>query len=254
MIIGSLLTGGMVFAAVVVATGCLALYELFALVKKDIKRQSGIPAVIGGMVVLVASYLVFSGVLAQEWLLTGLLVIICLLICSLFFDNKLSVAHQVFGLVYVILPLVLALNLVFPSATGYNYTHKVLLGVLILIWLNDTGAYITGISAGRHPLFSRISPKKTWEGVAGGAFFTLSAAFFMSSIMDILQTSEWVFIGIIVSVLGVTGDLFESMLKRNAGVKDSGNLIPGHGGVLDRIDSLLFVIPVVFVYLKISNF
>ena len=254
MIIGSLLTGGLAFAVVVVATGCLALYELFTLGKNDIDRQAVIPVIIGGVVVLVAAYLVFSGVLPQEWLLTGLLVIICLLACSLFYDKKLYVAHQLFGLVYVILPLVLALNLVFPSVTGYNYTHKVLLGVLILIWLNDTGAYITGISAGRHPLFRRISPKKTWEGVAGGTFFTLAAAFFMKSIMDILQTSDWILIGIIVSVFGVTGDLFESMLKRNAGVKDSGNIIPGHGGVLDRIDSLLFVIPVVFVYLKISNF
>lgn len=150
---------------------------------------------------------------------------------------------------YVAIPLAILNFIVFPEVTSHLYTHRILLGILIMVWINDTGAYVTGMTLGQHKLFPSISPKKTWEGWAGGALFTLIPAFWMHRIMGLFTVRDWIVIAGIVCVFGVFGDLIESLFKRNAGIKDSGNLIPGHGGVLDRFDSLLFVVPVTFVYL-----
>lgn len=134
-------------------------------------------------------------------------------------------------------------------------TNHLILAIFILIWLNDTGAFITGCSLGKHKLFPRLSPKKTWEGFTGGIIFSIAAGI----IFSILSTngyfglsnnlSLWIGIAITVSVFATWGDLMESMLKRSLQIKDSGNIMPGHGGILDRIDSLLFVMPACAIYL-----
>jgi len=105
------------------------------------------------------------------------------------------------------------------------------------------------MTLGRHKLFPRISPKKSWEGLVGGTLLTLLAAIWMDRVMAILEISDWVILALVVSVFGIFGDLTESLIKRNASAKDSGILIPGHGGILDRFDSLLFVLPAAFIYL-----
>lgn len=147
--------------------------------------------------------------------------------------------YSVFSLVYVALPLFLI------SFIGASW-HIVLL-TFIIIWLNDTGAYLAGSAFGKTKLCERLSPKKTWEGFWGG--FILSAVAGGIGLYLLDPTATWaiacigVVYGMIVSVFGTFGDLFESLIKRRLGVKDSGNLIPGHGGILDRIDSLLAVAP-----------
>ena len=144
------------------------------------------------------------------------------------------------------------------SAYGYSETGTLLnhpfgefspglvLSVIILLWVNDTGAYLVGITAGKHPLFERISPKKSWEGFFGGLAFTLLAALFMPAIFGVTGRIGWVLIALAVVAGGTFGDLVESLIKRNAGVKDSGRAIPGHGGFLDRFDSILFAWPLMF--------
>ena len=127
------------------------------------------------------------------------------------------------------------------------------MGILTLVWINDTAAYVTGSTRGKHKLFPRISPKKSWEGLLGGTLFTFIAALWMNRLMGTLSVSHWLFLAAIVSVFGVYGDLVESFIKRNADKKDSGSLIPGHGGVLDRIDSILFVMPASVIYLVFST-
>ncbi len=139
-----------------------------------------------------------------------------------------------------------------------DYNPKIILGLFILIWTNDTFAYLVGKSMGKHKLFERVSPKKTIEGFLGGMLFAAFAGFLISKLY-IQPTPEfsnksiliWTIIAIIVSIFGTIGDLIESKFKRIAGVKDSGSIMPGHGGILDRLDSVIFVAPIIFLFYQI---
>jgi phosphatidate cytidylyltransferase len=176
--------------------------------------------------------------------------------CFVFlFDNKnLSVdsfSKYVYLLGYIIFPFIIMTKIPF-GVNGYN--PKIFIGIFILIWVNDTFAYIVGKSIGRHKLFERISPKKTIEGFLGGLLFSIIAGFLISKYY--LEGSDynryiWLGFSLIVSVFGTIGDLIESKFKRIAGVKDSGKIMPGHGGVLDRLDSVIFVAPFVFLFYQI---
>ena len=151
-----------------------------------------------------------------------------------------------------------ALPLAMLNALIAKFSPQLALAVFIFIWLYDTGAFLVGCAIGKHRLFERISPKKSWEGVAGGAVFVIAFAIAISCVPALnaffnprsLSIDTWIVMGITAVVAATLGDLFESLLKRTAGVKDSGNIIPGHGGILDRIDSLLFVAPAIFVVLE----
>jgi len=132
----------------------------------------------------------------------------------------------------------------------YRWGGYTVISVLSIIWICDTAAYHTGVAVGRHKLFPRVSPNKTWEGaVAGFVAAILSALGAQALVLDYLGAGDAVVLGCIVGIFGQAGDLFESALKRDAGVKDSSNLLPGHGGVLDRFDSLLFAAPLVYIYI-----
>jgi phosphatidate cytidylyltransferase len=136
----------------------------------------------------------------------------------------------------------------------YNneFTPLLLLGSLILIWVNDSAAYLVGKNFGKQKLFPSISPKKTVEGFLGGLLFACIASYFIASLTGTLKFNSWLILAIIVSVLGTFGDLIESKFKRQAGVKDSGIIMPGHGGLLDRLDSLIFTAPFIYLFLRIS--
>ena len=125
--------------------------------------------------------------------------------------------------------------------------------VFILIWLNDSFAYLIGKNLGKHKLLERISPNKTIEGFMGGMLFTFIASFILTHQFTSLTQTQWLVIAGIVSIFGVLGDLIESMFKRQAGVKDSSNFIPGHGGFLDRFDSVIFAAPFIFIYLQLVH-
>ena len=153
-----------------------------------------------------------------------------------------SWANSCFTICYVAVPLtMLALIL-------HTYGMLIALFMFVCIWLNDTGAYLVGCTIGKHRLFERISPKKSWEGFFGGMAFCIAAGSFAHLLIGGSQ-AVWIPFAIVVSVFSTWGDLVESLIKRTAGVKDSGNIMPGHGGVLDRIDSLLFVAPAILAYL-----
>jgi len=180
--------------------------------------------------------------------------------CILFlFENKnqeiSSLSKYLYLLGYITLPFVFITKISF----GVNdYNPKIIIGLFILIWTNDTFAYIVGKSLGKHKLFEKISPKKTIEGFFGGLIFAIFAGYLISSylIKPSAQFSDksiliWMVIAAIVGVIGTIGDLIESKFKRVAGVKDSGKIMPGHGGVLDRLDSVIFVAPFIFLFYKI---
>jgi phosphatidate cytidylyltransferase len=163
-----------------------------------------------------------------------------------------NIAVTIFGIIYLAIPLSLINFLVFPEIlNGNDYTPKLLIATFSLIWIYDSGAYLVGVSIGRHRLFERISPKKSWEGAIGGTLIAITASFFISNFIPEVKQFHWVAISILTVVSATFGDLTESMFKRYFGIKDSGNILPGHGGVLDRFDSLFFAVPVVLAYLKL---
>ena len=133
-----------------------------------------------------------------------------------------------------------------------QFAKLLIMGVFVLIWVNDSFAYLVGKTIGRHKLFSKISPKKTIEGSLGGLIFALVAAYGISLYEPIITMQQWMILAIVIVVMGNLGDLLESKFKRVAGVKDSGAILPGHGGILDRLDSLVFAAP--FAYLTLIIF
>lgn len=133
-----------------------------------------------------------------------------------------------------------------------EFTPLLLLGGFILVWVNDTAAYLVGKNFGKQKLFPSISPKKTVEGFLGGLFFACVSSYFIAEYTETLGSTKWLILAIIVSVLGTFGDLIESKFKRQAGVKDSGVIMPGHGGLLDRLDSIIFAAPFIYLFLRIS--
>nr|WP_315224343.1 phosphatidate cytidylyltransferase [uncultured Flavobacterium sp.] len=174
------------------------------------------------------------------------------------FDESQSISKlskYIYLIGYITLPFIFITKISFGIK---NYNPKIIIGLFVLIWTNDTFAYLVGKSIGKHKLFERISPKKTIEGFFGGVIFAALAGFLISkfyirpnpefSNMSILI---WTIIALIVSVFGTIGDLVESKFKRVAGVKDSGSIMPGHGGVLDRLDSVIFVAPIIYLFYQI---
>lgn len=151
--------------------------------------------------------------------------------------------------IYAAIPFAM-LNLIaaYGNCNGeYNYVLP--LAIFIFLWSNDTGAYCFGCTLGRHKMFKRISPKKSWEGFAGGACTAILAGYVMSLFFDTLNTWQWLAMAAIVVIAGTLGDLIESCMKREMEIKDSGNILPGHGGILDRFDSAMLAIPCVVIFL-----
>lgn len=152
---------------------------------------------------------------------------------------------------YIIIPFLLIIKL--PAING-EYNPHLIIGIFLIIWANDTFAYIVGRMIGKHKLLERISPKKTIEGFAGGLVFAIAVSYILSRFYTFLSPAIWIASAVIIVIFGSLGDLVESQFKRNAGVKDSGTIMPGHGGVLDRLDSIIFAIPFLFLFYQIINY
>lgn len=159
-----------------------------------------------------------------------------------------NIGHDLVGLFYVGIPCCL---LVAIAVENQIYAPYRVFGLLWLVWTNDTLAYLIGSRIGRRKLFPRISPNKTWEGTVGGALCTVGMAGLLSVFFKDFTMAQWLALGAVVGLFGTPGDLVESLLKRSVGVKDSGNLLPGHGGLLDRFDAFLFVLPVAWLVLRL---
>ncbi len=163
----------------------------------------------------------------------------------------LNIAYTILGSIYIVIPFAMLYHLGYYAIGGFidTYSFQIILGFFFMLWTNDTGAYLSGKFLGKHKLFERISPKKTWEGSIGGGILTIVIAYILSIYFTNLSLSNWIVIGILITIFGGLGDLVESMLKRSLNIKDSGNILPGHGGILDRFDGLLLAAPFVYCYL-----
>jgi len=166
--------------------------------------------------------------------------------------NENSILKQQLPLLYVIIPF--SLLTLAPSIIDNTYNPYIIFGILIIIWSNDTFAYLIGKNFGKRKLFEKISPKKTIEGFVGGMVFGTISALIIAYTTSSLSIFNWMVLSIIISIFGTIGDLVASKFKREANIKDSSNLIPGHGGFLDRLDSLIFVSSFVYLYLQLINY
>lgn len=241
-----------------------AQWEYYRIISKTGIKPQVVPGLITGITAYTMATLAASGRAPLSSLLVIIPMAAAVMIGELYrmqdrpFD---SIAHTVFPLLYIVLPFSM-----FPfaawSRSGLNallpvneiFSPGIIIGFFILVWANDTGAYLTGVSFGRHRLMERISPKKSWEGFAGGALISVIAAWLLSGWLGVVDRWQWLIISVIVSVAGTYGDLIESMLKRGSGVKDSGNVLPGHGGFLDRFDSTLLAFPLVYLLLILFGY
>ena len=229
---------------------CVALYEY-----RSALRESGWELGLFFLAVAVSIYvvMVFNPLISSGFSL--FYVVLCLLMLlpveTLFRPQRSmeSLAFSCYGIVWIVVPF--ALLDYYP--VWFPQGKFLLLAFFIAVWANDTFAYCVGSLMGKHPFFARISPKKTWEGTVGGALLTVVAACFFPLLFPSLSLSrvEWIGFAVVVVLFGTLGDLVESMFKRFTGVKDSGGLLPGHGGVLDRFDSTLMALPFVTLYLKL---
>ena len=166
-----------------------------------------------------------------------------------------NLAYTVLGQFYITIPFsLLSLLACLPLDGDTSYKWVPVIAIFIFIWMNDSGAYLVGSQLGKRRLFERISPKKSWEGFWGGLVFAVLSSALFGYLVPVLSIPIWMGLALTVSVAGVFGDLTESMMKRILGVKDSGNILPGHGGMLDRFDAILFAIPAAIIYLSLFIF
>ncbi|MDY4409700.1 MAG: phosphatidate cytidylyltransferase [Prevotella sp.] len=214
---------------------------------------------VGGVYLFIAVGAWASGIVTGFAVLVPyILTIIYLLISELYTKSANAVAdwaYTMLGQLYIALPLALINILAFPVQDIQYYDMYLPLSVFILLWCNDAGAYCVGSLIGKHKLFPRISPGKTWEGSIGGGVIAIIAAGIIGYLVNhsdaghLLNVWEWIGLAVVVVVFGTWGDLVESLFKRTLGIKDSGNILPGHGGMMDRFDSSLMAIPAAVIYL-----
>lgn len=254
VVIGSAFAGPYVFSVLFGFFAIKGLQEFIRMVLPNLRKSlRRIALVWGGLF-----YLLLVGSILFHWPFQLLLVIpiIWVLLLTLEMirvnaDFIHEMAVLLFGLFYVVMPF--ALLLIFSNWEGNHFNPWLPFGLFGILWINDSGAYFFGRFMGKHKLHERVSPKKTWEGLVGGMLTAIILGFFVSDIIPSgLNRVDWVFISIIIAIFANIGDLVESQIKRIRGVKDSGKLLPGHGGVLDRFDGLLLALPVIVAYLIIQ--
>ena len=268
-VVGSILLGEKIFAGLCLVFLLACGFEYYTLIGRSRVKPQKYPAmIISGLLFLLWAQAfiihdpyVISGVAmlpksTHILILNSGLLLLLVPFIELFRRKEkplLNIAATLFGIIYLVLPFTL---LVVIGASGQAFVSEVfeshlLLGIFLLIWSNDTFAYLVGKQFGRHKLFGKISPKKTIEGLIGGAIVTLGVSYLLNEILKTdLALSNWLAIAIIVIIFGTLGDLIQSMIKRSVGAKDSGTFLPGHGGFWDRLDALIICVPVIYVYLS----
>jgi phosphatidate cytidylyltransferase len=241
-------------------TGCQ--YEYYLMMRNTGVKVQMINGIIAGASLYIISTIVAAGFVGWEYYLALFPLAFIILITELYSKHEKpfnSLAQTFFAVFWIAIPFSL-----FPfsafSRTGLNsildhgkvlFSPGIIIGFLLLLWANDTAAYLSGIAIGKHRLMERISPKKSWEGFIGGLIITAMAAWLLSDWLGVVNKTGWIIISVIISIAGTYGDLVESMLKRSINVKDSGTVLPGHGGLLDRFDSAIVSFPLVYLFISL---
>jgi phosphatidate cytidylyltransferase len=237
----------------------LGIDEFYSLVKKSKTIQPiKFWGILTGLVSIITIGLTIFKIVQFKIIFIPILMIFTLFLIELYRKREnpfINIAYTILGIIYILVPFAMLYHLGFYTGNSFNenYSFQIILGFFLMLWTNDTGAYLAGRFFGKHKLFERISPKKTWEGSIGGGILTIGVAFILSVYFTNLDQTNWIVLAILVAVFGGLGDLVESMLKRSLNIKDSGNLLPGHGGILDRFDGLLLSIPFIYSYLYLIS-
>ena len=252
LIIGSLLLGSLTFGILflLITIGCMT--EFYRMVQQSQLYPSKIAGILIGISIFTGSFAIASGKIDSTVAFVLFPLLIILFVVELYRKKEKgteNVAVGVLWIIYIVLPFSLSNFIVFGA--NHEYSSKYMIALLVLIWTYDTFAYIFGITLGKHRLFVRISPKKSWEGAIGGALATICSSLLYTKFIPEVSCLHWIILSALVIIVSTYGDLSESLMKRQFMVKDSGSLIPGHGGLLDRFDSLLFAAPVFACYLKL---
>lgn len=256
VLVGAIVFGPHTFTVLFIIIAGSSIREFAHLVNK----MSGVhinPSInmLAGIYLFVAFLFFCQNISGSGVFIPYLFILIYLMISELYLKRENPInnwAYSMLSQMYVALPFALLNVLAFqnnPEYSSVTYNYVLPLSVFIFIWINDTGAYCVGSLIGKHRLFERISPKKSWEGSIGGGVFAIIAAFILWHFFPFMPLIEWIGLALVVVIFGTWGDLTESLMKRHLGIKDSGNILPGHGGMLDRFDSALMAIPAAVVYI-----
>jgi phosphatidate cytidylyltransferase len=230
------------------------LYEFYKAMEKNTSHAiSKTFNIVSGIIIFLSAYLYLENINAYLFPATSLIYLLALTASAVLISREdilHAIIYSVFGQIYITLPLSLLMLLSYQyNIWAKEYHYLLVLAIFVLIWINDTAAYFIGSLIGKHKLIERISPKKSVEGLIAGIIFTLLGSLIFAHCYPQYPLKFWIGFALVISLFGTVGDLFESLIKRTCGIKDAGNLIPGHGGILDRIDSLLIAIPAAYLYL-----
>ncbi len=252
VLIGSILWSHYSLAVLFLIITFIGLNEYYDIVNKihGIKVFK-IYGLITGSIIYILFSLVTMGLIEKQILLIIFLLLIIPFGIEIFRikeSNSSDVAQTLLGVLYVVIPFSALNFFVNPTLQKHNYSPDLLLGYFIIVWCYDILAYVIGSLAGKRKLSKEVSPDKTWEGTLGAAILTIGIAYIVSLIFSLYVFYQWAIIAVIIIVFGTFGDLAESRLKRSINVKDSGRILPAHGGILDRFDGVLFSAPVLLIY------
>jgi len=253
LILGSIVWSPYAFFTVVGIFSMIGLFEFLRLFYPGQTIYQHLIFYISGIFIYLITGLIGIGVFDVRMMIFVLILFYLIVVLELFRKDSSWDRIGVYfaGFIYVAVSFGLLNALYYMgNQSGDIFFPGVLLGIFLLTWSNDVFAYLTGSAIGRTKLFERHSPKKTWEGFFGGLIFAMGMAWVLAQYFTQLTEIQWIITAAIVVVFGTLGDLAESLLKRNKGVKDSGTIFPGHGGVLDRFDAVLFATPFVFLYIS----
>ena len=257
IITASILLHPFAFAFVFAGITALSLAEFYNLAATEQIHPWKLTGIFAGVALFITNFLYASGYIQLSLLISLVLLLFVIFFLGLFRWREhiiLNTGVTFLGILYIAFPLSLLIYLGYPKKESSSFTYEILLGYMIIHLLYDAVAYITGSLIGKHKIMEKVSPGKTWEGLIGGLIIALGIALILAGIFKIITRTDWLIITLITVITGTLGDLVESGIKRNASIKDSGRLLPGHGGILDRIDSILLSVPFVLLYLLLRNY
>lgn len=252
IVIGSICWSVYSFMLIFLIISILGMYEFYKLSSQENIKPQILHGLILGAYLFISISLFAHKIIDFKFVLLSIPLSAFIFIAELYRKTEhpfTNIAYTLLGVFYIALPLALLNFFYSPFQISGEFNTHILLGFFIITWFTDTFAYLIGSVIGKHRLFERISPKKSWEGFVAAMVSGLLAAFIISLIFKDLLFYQWVIISLIIVIIGTFGDLSESLFKRSINIKDSGTILPGHGGILDRFDSVFFSAPFVFIYI-----